>query len=169
MIIEASAPDGPASPRRRILIGIGNEYRGDDGLGLMVAREFRRRAHPGLIVVEQSGEGTSLIASWQGAESVLIVDAAACGDPPGTLYRFDVAQHRLPAGCCHCSSHSFGLAEAVEMARNLKELPPKLVVYAIEGESYAQETGLSSSVVKCVPGLIRLIEEDLSKMRKSAS
>ena len=167
--MEASAPHGLASPRRRILIGIGNEYRGDDGLGLMVAREFRRRAHPGLTVVEQSGEGTSLIAAWRGAESVLIVDAAACGDPPGTIYRFDVAHNRLPAGCCHCSSHTFGLAEAVEMARNLKELPPKMVVYAIEGESYGQETGLSSAVVKCVSGLIRLIEDDLSTMRMSAS
>ena len=167
--METSAPHGPASPRGRILIGIGNEYRGDDGLGVMVAREFRRRAYAGLTVVEQSGEGASLIAAWQGAECVLIVDAAACGDPPGTIYRFDVRNKRLPTGCCHCSSHAFGLAEAVEMARNLKELPPRMVVYAIEGESYDQETGLSSAVVKCVPGLIRLIEDDLSSMRMSVS
>jgi hydrogenase maturation protease len=147
-----------------MLIGIGNEYRGDDGLGVMVARELRRRAHPGLAVVEQSGEGTSLIAAWQGAHCVQIVDAAACGEPPGTIYRFDVTRQHLPQGLTHSSGHSFGLLEAIEMARHLNELPPTIVVYAIEGESFGLGTGLSTVVVRCVPGLIRLIEDDLCGM-----
>ncbi len=166
--MESTALSRPPPTLRRVLIGIGNEYRCDDGLGVMVARELGRRAHPGLAIVEESGEGTSLISAWQGARCVQIVDAAACGEPPGTIYRFDVLHEHLPRGLSHSSSHSFGLVEAIEMARRLKELPPAIVIYAIEGENFGLGVGLSTSVVRHVPELIRLIEEDLCAMRTAA-
>jgi len=155
--------------REKILIGIGNEYRGDDGLGLLVAREIRRRALPGLRVIEASGEGTALIATWQGAHCVLVVDAVTCGQLPGTLYRFDASRVQIPTDFFHYSSHTFGLAEAIEMARNLHELPPAMFVYGIEGQSYESEVGLSAVVLKCVPSLIHLIEKDLQAPARMVS
>jgi len=44
-----------------LLIGVGNEFRTDDGLGILTAREIRRRGYPGVQVMEANVEGTSLL------------------------------------------------------------------------------------------------------------
>lgn len=144
-----------------LLIGIGNEYRGDDGLGPLVAREMQRRSLPGVDVREESGEGASLMGTWEAADHVVIVDAVASGAVPGTLHRFDARTCALPATCFHSSSHAFGLVEAVELARRLDQLPRTLIVYGIEGELYDLAAGLSNSVLRSVPELIRHLEEEI--------
>jgi len=53
-----------------------------------------------------------------------------------------------------------GLVEGIEMARELQELPPTVIVYGIVGQSFAPGKGLSDSVVKAVPELIAMIQHD---------
>ena len=72
-----------------LVIGIGNEYRGDDGLGLIVARRLRERHLPKVTIMEIGGDLTVLGETWQGAETVILVDAVASGREPGTIYRFE--------------------------------------------------------------------------------
>ena len=144
-----------------LLIGVGNEFRSDDGLGPCVMRELQRRAFPNVFVAQESGEGTSLMQRWRGATVVLVVDALCSKEPAGSLYRFDASASPLPKSSFQSSSHEFGLAEGVEMARELKELPPTLIIYGIVGQSFAPGRGLSDPVVKSVPELLSMIEEDL--------
>jgi hydrogenase maturation protease len=149
------------SPSELLLIGIGNEFRGDDGLGPLVAREVKRRSLPGVAVVEESGEGTSLMQAWEGSHRVIVVDAVSSGQIPGTLHQFDVATLPLPRRFFHSSSHTFGLAEAIELARELHTLPGSMLVYGIEGEVFEAGVGLSQRVVKSVPELLQRMEEKL--------
>ena len=147
-----------------LLIGVGNEYRSDDGLGVCVAREIRRRLHDGIRVVEQSGEGTSLMASWTGATHVLVVDAMVSGESAGTLHRLNAIEERIPKHLFNSSSHTFGVAEAIEMARELNELPRSLVLYGIEAESFEPGIGLSEPVVRSIPDLLHIIEHDIKRL-----
>jgi len=146
---------------QRLLIGVGNEFRNDDALGILVAREIRRRNFPGLTVVERSGEGTALMETWAGAELVIMVDAIFSGKVPGVIHRLDAAHDEIPRGFFHYSSHAFGVAEAVAMARELQGLPPRVIIYGIEGKEFGDGVGLSDQVVKNIPHLIAMIEEDL--------
>ena len=57
------------------VIGIGNDHRGDDGAGRVAVRQLRDVASD-INVLEQSGEGASLIDSWKDAEFVILVDAS---------------------------------------------------------------------------------------------
>jgi len=147
-----------------LLIGVGNEYRSDDGLGVCVAREIRRRLHDGVRVAEQSGEGTSLMASWSGAAHVLVVDAMVSGESAGTLHRLNAIEERIPKHLFNSSSHTFGVAEAIEMARELNELPQSLVLYGIEAESLEPGVGLSESVVRNIPDLLHIIEHEIETL-----
>ena len=157
---------GNAHPRAHLLlIGVGNEFGGDDGLGPLVVREVKRRSLPGVDIVEESGEGTSLMQAWEGARQVIIVDAVSSGQIPGTLHRFDVATIPLPRKFFHSSSHAFGLAEAIELARQFHTLPEVMVVYGIEGEVFKAGVGLSERVVKSVPELLRIMEQNLKTRR----
>lgn len=146
---------------QNLLIGVGNEFRSDDALGILVAREIRRRDLPGLTVVERSGEGTALMDTWAGAELVIVVDAVVGGKDPGEIHRLDAARDEIPRGLFHYSSHAFGVAEAIAMARELHVLPPRVILYGIEGKEFGDGVGLSDQVVKNIPHLIAMIEEDL--------
>jgi hydrogenase maturation protease len=146
-----------------VLVGVGNEFSTDDALGLLVAREMRRRFPSGLKIVEASGEGASLIDAWKGADEVIIVDAMA-GPEPGEIHRIDASTSRIPKDLSLFSSHAFGVADAIEMARQLHQLPPVIILYGIEGETFDPGVGLSDSVVKSLPKLLAMIEQDLCRM-----
>ncbi len=153
-----------AKGRRVVVIGVGNEFGTDDALGLLVAREMRRRCPSGLEIVEASGEGASLMGAWKGADEAIIIDAMS-GPEPGEIHRMDASSANLPKGLALFSSHAFGVAEAVEMARELHQLPPVVILYGIEGECFDPGVGLSDSVVKSLPKLLGMIEEDICGTR----
>src|SRR5690242_9288233 len=133
------------APQSAIVIGVGNEYRRDDGVGLVVARRIRAVA-PGVRVREESGEGAALIEAWQGAEIAVLCDAVHAGAAPGTIHRLDARQQPIPSGFFRYSTHAFSVAEAVELARALGALPAQMVIYGIEGADYASGVGLSPAV-----------------------
>ena len=78
------------------VIGIGNPLRGDDAIGLLVARRVRELADPEVEVMELEGEPARLIDAWQGAGLAVVVDAVNSGAPEGTVMRFD-ADRRPPS------------------------------------------------------------------------
>ena len=152
------------STQAAVLVGVGNEFGTDDALGVLVAREMRRRFPSGLTVIEASGEGASLMDAWKGADEVIIVDAIS-GAEPGEIHRIDASTRDVPKGLSLFSSHAFGVANAIEMARELHQLPPVTILYGIEGETFDPGVGLSDSVLKSLPKLLAMIEQDLCKVR----
>ena len=144
-----------------LVIGVGNEMRTDDAVGLYVARQLGLRLANSVRIAEQSGEGTSLMSLWRNAEHVVIVDAVISGSQPGTIHRVNALSTRLQKGFLRSSSHLFGVSEAIELARELNELPKTLVLYGIEAESVEPGIGLSESLVRSLPDLLHRIEHDI--------
>ena len=144
-----------------VIIGVGNEYRGDDGAGIAVARRLRALFSTGVTVLEESGEGAALIQAWQGATWVILVDAVRSGSPPGTIHRLDARVAPMPTGFFHYSTHAFSVAEAVELARSLDQLPPHLIVYGIEGENFTAGLKLSSAVEQAVEAVVERAAEEV--------
>lgn len=153
------APAPP--PATALVVGIGNEYRSDDGAGLLVARRVRAAGLGRVEVREEGGDVGDLLASWSRSDSVFLVDSVRSDSSPGTIYRFDARAAQLPSIFVpHVSSHSVGLAEAVELAQALDELPLRLIVYAIEGADFSSGTRLSAAVQAAIPAVAeRLIGE----------
>jgi hydrogenase maturation protease len=138
-----------------LIIGIGNEYRGDDAAGLIVARRLKGRLADSFTVLEQSGDGAALMEAWRGAETVVIIDAVMSGAEPGTIHRLDPKTQSLPKDAFRCSTHAFGVAEAIELSRAMGELPKSLVVYGVEGKNFAAGVGLSPEVESAVGEVVR--------------
>ncbi len=143
------------------VIGIGNPYRRDDAVGLVVARRLREKNLEGVKVLELSGEGAALIEAWQGAERVIVIDAVCSGAAPGTIFRFAANQQAIPTESFRCSTHNFGLAEAIELARALGRLPRELIVYGIEGKDFAAGEGVSPEVEQAASRVVDSITEEL--------
>ena len=146
---------------RILVIGVGNEYRSDDAVGLVVARRLRQLSLGNVTVIEESGEGTDLMESWKGADTVIIVDAASSGAKPGTIHRIDARAQRIPTGLLRYSTHAFSVGEAVELARAMNRLPPRMVVYGVEGERFDEGTVLSRAVQGSVDAVVDLVLKQL--------
>jgi len=79
---------------------------------------------------------------------VIIIDATMSGEAPGTIHRFDASAQPIPKSSFRCSTHAFGVAEAIDLARALGNIPQRLMVYGIEGKNFAAVVGLSAEVEK---------------------
>src|SRR5690349_24868919 len=103
--------------RPTLVIGVGNEWRGDDAAGLLVARQLRRCGRTSFAVLEHNGEGAALMESWERWDTVVVVDAIRSGAELGKVYRFDAISQPLPSKFRHGSTHAFSIGEAIECGR----------------------------------------------------
>ena len=132
--------------------------RGDDGAGAAVVAHLRA---DGISAFAFDGDGAELMEMWVGQERVIIIDAALSGAPPGTVHRFEANQEELPGQLFRHSTHQFGIAEAVEMARTLNRLPLQLTVYGIEGADFTLGAQLSPDVALAVHMATQYIKDDI--------
>jgi hydrogenase maturation protease len=150
------------SASKTLVIGIGNEFRQDDAAGLIVAGRLGAEGVPGVEVLSHHGEGTGLMALWQGADKVVIVDAVTSGAKPGTIHRIHANSDAIPPGMTAYSSHAFGLAEAVRLACDLQSLPAQLWIVGIEGERFAHGQDMSPLVADAIPQAIQEVVDILA-------
>lgn len=142
-MVTGDSKERPTKVGRSIIIGVGNPDRGDDSVGLVVSRALKHSAPAGVEVVERDGEATKLIDTWSGAGAVVLVDAVSSGAPPGTIHRIDARASAVAPDLFSCSTHSFGVAEAIELSRALGTLPAVFIIYGVEGAVFDRGTGLS--------------------------
>lgn len=130
------------------IICLGNAMRGDDGAALAVAERLRASGVP--VIVEQPA---NLIDAWAGARNVIVVDTVYSGAAVGTVHRIDAARGPLPVKLGSPSTHGLGLADAVELARVVGRLPPRLSILGIEGHGFGCGESLSDEVERAVAGV----------------
>lgn len=150
-----------ALPDTVLVIGVGNRYRADDGVGPVVSAAIAARKLPEVRTAEHCGEGAGLMALWEGAGRVVLIDAVRSGSAPGTIHRFDARAQRVPSGLFNYSTHAFSVAEAVEMARVLSMLPASLVLYGIEAADVGSGERLSPRVEEAAERVVERIVDEL--------
>lgn len=149
---------------RALVIGVGNELRGDDGAGIAVARRLREATE--LDVRELQGEPTDLLDTWEGHDTVVLVDTMRSGADPGAIRRIDASQAPLPIGLGgSTSTHAVGLGETLELARAMGRLPGRVVVFAIEGRRFEAGTPMSDAVQSGVSELVARVLGELGAGR----
>ena len=140
-----------------LIVGCGNQDRSDDAAGLLVVRRLREL---GIYGLELGCEGLALIDAWSGWADVIVVDAVMSGVPPGTITVWDARTSPFPVGQFRCSTHAFGMAETIELARALGRLPGKLIVYGIEGIRFGCGEPPSPEVAEAVERLAQRIAKE---------
>ena len=84
------------------------------------------------------------------APYVIVIDAALSGRPAGSVTRLTLGEGDFAVGERQQSTHGLGVAEAIELARILGQLPPSLTLYTVEAEQFALGVGLSPRVEAAV-------------------
>lgn len=146
-----------------LVIGVGNDLRSDDGVGLAVARLVAERLPQGWTVMELSGEGTALMEAWESRSPVIVVDAVSSIGSAGEIYRFEADKVTVPTKFFRYSSHLFGVAEAIELSRTLGSLPKQLTVFGVEGASWEPGETLTPVVADAAKRCADQVLEEMTR------
>jgi hydrogenase maturation protease len=153
---ERAAPVGAV---RALVIGVGNCYRRDDGIGPAAAAEIERQHLPGVRVVISDGDPAGLLEAWAGLDLAIVVDAVRC--VPATPGRM----HRWPDGPLErgwtASSHGLGIPDALDLGRALDRFPRRMVFFAVEAADLRPGAGLSPAVATSLPDVVAAITAEL--------
>ena len=137
--------------RSVVVIGVGNAFRGDDAVGIEVARRLADLGRqPQIEVRAHEDEGLGLLDLWDGADAVVLVDCARSGAAPGTLQRIDATSRAAPLPPRRARGHAVGVAEAIELSRALETLPRAVIAYGVEGACFEAGAELSEAVAGAV-------------------
>lgn len=139
------------------LVGLGNELRGDDAAGLLVAREVRALTRGRVAVEEVSGDLEPLVRALLAGGEVIVVDAVRSPGPEGEVLALD--PERLGPAAAP-SSHGLGLAEAVAIARALGGRAC-LRVWGIRGCDFSLGAPVSPRVAEACSGLAAVLARTL--------
>jgi len=132
-----------------LILCCGNPERGDDAAGILVAERLKELSIDAQVC---TGEPSALLQLWDGAHDVLLIDAVVTGSPPGTIHVWNASETRLPAQSSE-STHGFGVALAIELARKLGSLPERLTVCGIEAGNFDLGAKPSPAVQKAAKDL----------------
>jgi hydrogenase maturation protease len=164
----APVPGRDAAARGAVVIGIGNPYRRDDGVGPAVAVRVAAALGPGdyrhVRVYEHDGEPAGVLQRWDGAQMAVVVDAVRTGAPVGTVHRIAVGDARHTPATAG-STHGLGVGDAIALARAVGRLPPTLLVYGIEAGDTGDGVGLDDPVAaaaeRVAAEIVRMLDQEV--------
>ena len=151
----------PARTARPLVIGLGNDDRSDDGVGLDVARALQRRPWIAADVVEGPGDLTRLLDEFPRRSRMILIDAVRSGAPPGTVHRWSrEAAVGLPAGTS-ISTHGLDVPALLRLAEGLGRTPSELTLFGIEAEDMTPGRNRSEPVRAAVRVVCDRIEAEI--------
>ena len=166
-----------------LIVGLGSPDRGDDAVGPIVAAEVATAVRSGgmagvEVVVHE--DPTALVdlmtpvdpSSDSGRQLVAVVDAIRSGGAgpsdadhprrePGEVLVLETGAGLAPLPARTdpgpAGTHGIGLAGALELARALDRLPPRVVVVGVVGADFGHGHPLSATVAAAVPGAVAAV------------
>lgn len=144
---------------KTVLVALGNPWRGDDRVGVEIARRLAARC-PGRFAIRRPEDTGSLVEAWDAAPLAIVIDAAVSGAPPGTIHRVEPGKREPGGGPARHSSHGLDLAQALALARALGRAPERLIVYAVEGRQFEHGAPLSPEVEGAIDAAVEAVLRD---------
>jgi hydrogenase maturation protease len=147
---------------KAVVIGLGNLYMRDDGLGIRVAEALKERDLGESVSIQAYPEmDLTLIEKLQGTSKVIVVDAVRGGKEPGTVSKYTLTPRKgelseLP------SLHSLALCDVLDLAMSSGILTCPVVIVGVEPRDDSLGEGLSSEVESALPKAIEAVMKELS-------
>lgn len=145
-----------------LVLGLGNVLCGDDGLGVAALRRLERdyRVPESVRLLDGGTLGLALLAHFDAAEDVLIVDAIGVDAPPGTLVRLD-GDDVEPAVRERLSVHQVGVADLLDALRLLDAYPKRVSLLGLVPATLELGLAPSAAVQRALPALIDALAAEL--------
>ena len=144
------------------VIGVGNLLMGDDGIGIQVVEELKKRDYPPNIEIHDAMMNAFLVLEYlDKKDRGVIVDAYRGGKEPGALYvvRLNMKELDRFTDEFNLSLHDLKFIDALKSGRHAYRLPQEIVLIGVEPERLEPTMELSPRLKKTVPEIIKKVEE----------
>ena len=146
------------------LIGVGNILLKDEGIGVRVAEELKKKHWPPSVEVIDGGvAGFGLIDFFLESTKVFLIDAADMNLPPGTIRRFAADAIRLQEEAPKLSMHEVSLLEVLGITRALDSSPREIIIIGIQPKEISGGMELTPELQAVVPKVIEMVLKELEK------
>lgn len=181
-------------PKHIAILGIGNDFRGDDSLGLRAVRQAHTHfatqvstedslnqrffcndetaKTPSVTTIESPGEVTQILDCFENHDAVFIIDAVNADSlAPGEIVRIDLGEknslfqlENISAGT---STHSFSLKQIIDLAQALNTLPRKLIIFGIAGQNFSTSEEIDPRITASIEEVLSLVKKEIATMTRS--
>ncbi len=143
------------------IIGIGNTLKGDDGIGVILARKIEEKDLPSDVKVIIVGTGgMKILHRLKDLEKAIIVDAVQFEGDPGEHVFFspeEVRSLRESRG-----THETNLLDVLELSEKVGEAPDNVLILGIQPKNNNMGSKVSPELEKRIP---ELVEELYKKIK----
>jgi hydrogenase maturation protease len=143
-----------------LILGLGNTLLCDDGIGVYIAREIKKRIKRTDIAIDEASiGGLELLDRLNGYDKAILIDSIVTKQHPvGTVIRMKPKD--LPSGSA-MTRHHVGLPEALALGEKMgMHLPKEIVIYGIEAsDTQTFQESCTPKLSGCIPEITREILE----------
>lgn len=155
-------------PNRKMIkiIGFGNVFMGDDGIGVRVIEEMVKQQifkdKEKIEFVDGGTSGVDLIFMLEDVSLAIIIDAVDAGQEIGSIVVFaphEIAGFKKQVFKSY-SLHDIDLAEAFELVKKLN-LPAKIKIIGIKPKQIGYSDKLSPEIENSIPAIIEMVKKEV--------
>lgn len=150
---------------RLVVLGIGNVLAGDDGIGPHAVHHLLTHytidPASSVEIVDGGTPGFDLSIWMHGTRRLMVIDALAEGDAPGTIRVFDRDAILSAPPPPRVSPHQPGLREALLTAELADGVTPDITLYGIVGADFELACALTQPVQRAMVEVCARVADDL--------
>ena len=156
----------------RVVVGCGNLYRRDDGVGIAVIQRLRGELDPlprDLALYDAGTSGMDVIFKARDCQQLIIVDACRTGSDPGAVFKLPGSELELP----HTPTltlHDFRWEHALYAGKRLfgEQFPERVTVFLVEGTDFGFGDGLTPPVEGAIPAVLAQVKAALAEVEAAS-
>jgi len=138
------------------IIGVGNIFMGDDGVGAAVLELLKNEPLPENVMLINNGtSGMSLLHTLARLDAAIIVDAVDFGGSPGEACGFTPEDVKSTKQVPGLSTHECDLLSVIELSGKLCECPETIIIFGIQPAAMISSKELSPALKMKLPELVK--------------
>ncbi len=150
--------------KNTVIIGLGNPFMSDDGIGVHIVERLAARAaeFPDVDFLNLGSASMNALHALVGRDRAFLLDCAYMGEPPGTMRRFipeEVISMKPRTGL---TIHESDMLSVLKLSHELGELPERTVIFAVQPAVVESGERLSLTLASRLEGYIRVIAAELN-------
>jgi len=143
-----------------VVVGVGNPFMRDDGIGIQVVRRLRGIDPNRFFVYETQAMDISLLWRFKSATKIIVVDAMRSGGAVGTVSKFEIAPKEAPLTKMP-SLHALQLYDIFDIVHQPGLMPCPLTIVGVEPKDCSPGEGLTEEVAAAIPATVDVVLAEL--------
>ena len=145
------------------IIGFGNKYRSDDGIGIRVVEELRKLdSFRNIDIIDGGTSGTDLIFLVKDCRKIIIIDAIDAGQNVGDVVNIQISdvEEFIKRDYKSLSLHDLNLADILKLIKALK-INADISIIGVKPKKMDFGDKLSTEIEKKIPEIISLVKKEV--------